>query len=148
MTLLSNNTARKKQQNVKQNNNKLKSGILVVEDNPMNQKLITMQLKNIGYHCDVADNGEDGKTKWHSGSYKLIITDCHMPIMDGYEMTRNIRELEGSENRAAIPIVAVTGAAMTGDSQHCYDSGMNDFVSKPIQQSDLRAILKKWYPHE
>ena len=126
----------------------MKTGILVVEDNPMNQKLITMQLKNIGYHCDVADNGEDGKIKWQSGDYKLIITDCHMPIMDGYEMTRGIRELEAVHNKTAIPIVAVTGAAMTGDSQHCYDSGMNDFVSKPIQQSDLRTILKKWYPHE
>lgn len=127
--------------------NKLKGGILVVEDNPMNQKLIAMQLKNIGYHCDVADDGEDGKTKWLNGDYKLILTDCHMPMMDGYEMTRAIRVLEAAANKKKVPIIAVTGAAMTGDSQHCYDSGMDDFVSKPIQQSDLRTILKKWYPH-
>ena len=107
LTTLSDDTANKTQKNIKQNVHKLKTGILVVEDNPMNQKLITMQLKNIGYHCDVADNGEDGKIKWQSGDYKLIITDCHMPIMDGYEMTRGIRELEAVHNKTAIPILSL-----------------------------------------
>jgi len=127
----------------------LKQGILLVEDNALNQKLIAKQLKNIGFTCDVADDGLQGKEKWENGNYKLILTDCHMPHMDGYEMAQAIRELEAKLNKTVkIPIIAVTGAAMSGDAQHCYDAGMNDFVSKPIQQKDLKKVLKKWYNNE
>lgn len=128
--------------------NPLNKGILLVEDNDLNQKLIAKQLKNLGYACDVANDGIEGKNKWQEGDYKLILTDCHMPHMDGYEMAQSIRKIESVQEKRPVPIVAVTGAAMSGDSQHCYDAGMNDFVSKPIKQSDLKKVLDKWYSNE
>ncbi|GLX80406.1 hypothetical protein tinsulaeT_37460 [Thalassotalea insulae] len=126
----------------------LKGGILVVEDNPLNQKLIKKQMKHIGYACDIANNGEEGITQWQNKRYKLILTDCHMPLVDGYDMTKSIRAQEKQKQLKPIPIIAITGAAMTGDEQHCFDSGMNDFVSKPMQMSDLKEVLKKWYKYE
>ncbi len=127
---------------------KLKDGVLVVEDNPLNQKIIMKQLNKLGYECDLAEDGEEGKNTWQKGDYKLILTDCHMPNIDGYQMTQIIRDLEREQKRVAIPIIAVTGAAMTGDAERCYDAGMSDFVSKPVLLSDLRAVLKKWYIYE
>jgi CheY-like chemotaxis protein len=71
-----------------------------------------------------------------------------MPKMDGYQMTQEIRKLEDSNNLAHIPIIAVTGAAMTGDAEQCYKAGMNSFVSKPVQLKDLREVLKEWYHND
>ncbi len=122
--------------------------ILVVEDNPLNQKLIVKQLERLGYSCELADDGLQGRVMWEEGTYQLILTDCHMPNIDGYEMTKQIREIEKAKNSKAINIIAVTGAAMSGDAEYCIESGMNDFLSKPIQLSDLRAMLKKWYIHD
>ena len=126
----------------------LKGGVLVVEDNPLNQKLMMKQLNMLGYQCDMADNGEAGRETWRKGNYKLVLTDCHMPKIDGYEMTSMIREIEQQEKREKVPIIAVTGAAMSGDSERCIDAGMNAFVSKPVQLADLRKVLKEWYPND
>ena len=128
--------------------NKPHADILLVEDNPLNQKLIVRQLNQLGYHCDVADDGLQGKMMWEEGEYQLILTDCHMPNVDGYEMTRQIRDKENINQTKRIPIIAVTGAAMSGDAEYCYEAGMDDFVSKPIQLADFRATLKKWYVHK
>jgi signal transduction histidine kinase/CheY-like chemotaxis protein len=122
--------------------------ILVVEDNELNQKLIKKQLVNLGFPCDLAINGEEGKSMWEVGNYEIILTDCHMPKLDGYEMTKKIRTLEKEQNKISIPIVAVTGAAMTGDDQKCFDAGMSDFISKPIKLVDLNKVLNKWLHHE
>lgn len=122
-----------------------KAGILVVEDNPLNQKLILKQLSTLGYSCDLAHDGLDGIEHWQNTDYKLILTDCHMPKLDGYDMTKKIRELEKESGKQATPIVAVTGAAMTGDSDHCLSTGMNDFVSKPLILKDLKKVVEKWY---
>ena len=122
--------------------------ILVVEDNPLNQKLIVKQLERLGYNCELADDGLQGRVMWEEGTYRLILTDCHMPNIDGYEMTKQIREIEKTKKTKPINIIAVTGAAMSGDAEYCIASGMNDFLSKPIQLSDLRTMLKKWYSHE
>jgi PAS domain S-box-containing protein len=132
----------------KQSNEKLKKGILVVEDNPLNQKLIKQQLTKLGYDCDIANDGEEGKQVWQTGNYKMILTDCHMPIMDGYEMAETIRSIEQTQNKTKIPIIAVTGAAMSGDDEKCFQAGMSDFVSKPVQLADLRKVLTKWYADE
>ncbi len=131
----------------KQRVSQLKADILVVEDNPLNQILMKQQLAKLGYGCDLAGNGEEGKKVWQTGCYKMILTDCHMPKMDGYQMTQNIRSLEQAENKRQIPIIAVTGAAMSGDDEKCFQAGMSDFVSKPVQLADLRKVLKKWYAH-
>ncbi|QFU21563.1 response regulator [Shewanella eurypsychrophilus] len=119
--------------------------ILVVEDNPLNQKLIEKQLAALGYRCDLADDGLDGIEKWQTTDYKIILTDCHMPNLDGYNMTKKIRDMEQQDQKQAIPIVAITGAAMSGDAEYCYSTGMNDFVSKPIILKDLKKVMKKWY---
>lgn len=119
--------------------------ILVVEDNPLNQKLIVKQLSKLGYQCDLADDGIGGIENWKSMNYKLILTDCHMPNLDGYSMTKQIRELEEKSDKKKVPIIAITGAAINGDAEHCYSIGMNDFVSKPIILKDLKKIIDTWY---
>ncbi|GGI88458.1 hypothetical protein GCM10007978_27720 [Shewanella hanedai] len=122
--------------------------VLVVEDNPLNQKLIVKQLSTLGYQCDLAKDGLDGIKHWENTDYKLILTDCHMPNLDGYDMTKRIRDLEKQYSKKSTPIVAVTGAAMTGDEDHCLSTGMNDFVSKPILLKDLKQVIEKWYAND
>ncbi|MBW8183429.1 ATP-binding protein [Shewanella nanhaiensis] len=119
--------------------------ILVVEDNPLNQKLIVKQLSKLGYQCDLADDGIGGIENWKNMDYKLILTDCHMPNLDGYSMTKQIRELEEKSDKKKVPIIAITGAAMSGDAERCYSMGMNDFVSKPIILKDLKKVMDIWY---
>ncbi|MCG9756794.1 ATP-binding protein [Shewanella insulae] len=122
--------------------------ILVVEDNPLNQKLILKQLDMLGYRCNLAEDGLAGVHLWQSANYKLILTDCHMPNLDGYDMSKQIRQIENSTQRKSVPIVAITGAAMATELDDCYRSGMNDFVSKPVQLRDLKKVIQKWYRHE
>lgn len=123
----------------------LKSGILLVEDNDINQKLIVKQLAQLGYQCDIANNGIEGFNAWTAKEYQLILTDCHMPELDGYHMTKKIRDTEMKQGKHAIPVIAVTGAAMKGDKEHCFSFGMNDFISKPITLDNLEVIMTKWY---
>ena len=118
--------------------------ILLAEDNPFNQKLIVKQLARLQLNCDIASNGQEALDKFKNNDYSLLLTDCHMPEMDGYELTKHIRELEQQQQRTAIPIVAVTGAAMKGDKENCIDSGMNDYVSKPVRLMELKDTLYKW----
>lgn len=119
--------------------------ILIVEDNPFNQDLINKQMVRLGYVVDTAGDGVEAYKMWQDKSYKLILTDCHMPEMDGYELTQNIRKQELKDNSASIPIVAITGAAMSGDKEYCLSTGMNDFISKPVKLADLKKIMEKWY---
>lgn len=130
---------------IDQPKNHFKSGILLVEDNNINQKLILKQLNQLGYDCDIANNGNEGFDAWQSQDYSLILTDCHMPELDGYEMTKKIRVLENEKRLNKVPVIAVTGAAMQGDKENCYTFGMNDFISKPITLSNLKSVLNKWY---
>jgi len=118
--------------------------LLLIEDNPINQELIVKQLRNIGYECDVADNGYQGFELYKKGEYSLILTDCHMPEIDGYELTRIIRKYEVESGKVRTPIVAVTGAAMKGDKDLCVKSGMDDFLSKPISLQKLKATVERW----
>ncbi|WP_065187603.1 PAS domain-containing hybrid sensor histidine kinase/response regulator [Shewanella woodyi] len=119
--------------------------ILVVEDNPLNQKLIVKQLSKLGYRCDLADDGIGGIENWKNMDYKLILTDCHMPNLDGYSMTKQIRELEEKSDKRKVPIIAITGAAMSGDAERCYSMGMDGFVSKPLILKDLKKVIDIWY---
>lgn len=121
------------------------ANILIVEDNPFNQDLINKQMVRLGYVADTASDGVEALEKWQIGDYKLILTDCHMPEMDGYELTKQIRAIESDGAPQAIPIVAITGAAMSGDKEHCLSVGMNDFISKPVKLADLKTVLEKWY---
>ena len=118
--------------------------ILVAEDNETNQKVILHQLGLLGYAADVACNGREALARWQSGDYALLLTDLHMPEMDGYELSRAIRSSEAGTQR--MPIVALTANAIKGEAEHCLAAGMNGYLSKPAQLADLKAVLQEWLP--
>jgi len=118
--------------------------ILLAEDNPTNQDVIRRQLNLLGYTCEIAGNGVEALTAWRSGRYALILTDCHMPEMDGYELTSAIRKDEVNDRR--IPIIAITANALQGEAERCFASGMDDYLSKPVTLPALREMLRKWIP--
>ncbi len=114
--------------------------ILLVEDNLINTKLFVKLLENNGYSCDSVKNGEECLKKIKEKTYDIIFMDCQMPVMNGYEATKKIRE-DGNE----VFIVALTADAMKEDVQRCYDVGMNKFLSKPVDVNSLLDILTKLY---
>ncbi len=136
--------------------------ILVVEDNIVNQKLVVRMVEKLGYKPDVVENGKEALTALTKGDYAAILMDCQMPVMDGFETTRCIREREasvasrdstdGSVNRSVtvtqstphIPIIAVTANAMQGDRERCLATGMDDYLAKPIKLDELRSALTRW----
>jgi signal transduction histidine kinase/DNA-binding response OmpR family regulator len=119
--------------------------ILIAEDNLINQKLAKRLLENSGCKVDVASNGAEAVDMWSAFPYDAIFMDCHMPGMDGFEATTEIRRRERSRDHAAhTPIVALTASAMLGDRQKCLAAGMDDFLSKPIHARMLRSILQRW----
>jgi two-component system, sensor histidine kinase and response regulator len=115
--------------------------ILLVEDNPTNQEVVTQQLRKLGYQVDLAVDGRDALMKSGQMNYSLILMDCQMPEMDGYEATRKIREREAAAGSKPVPIVALTAHAMEGEREKCLAAGMNDFITKPIDQRLLRKRL-------
>jgi CheY-like chemotaxis protein/HPt (histidine-containing phosphotransfer) domain-containing protein len=118
--------------------------ILVAEDNVTNQKVIVRQLALLGYAADVADNGRRALEMWCSGDYGLLLTDLHMPEMDGYELASQIREKE--MGRARKPILALTANTLEGEAERCRIAGMDDYLSKPLQLANLQLILARWLP--
>jgi two-component system sensor histidine kinase/response regulator len=120
--------------------------ILVAEDNDTNQNVILRQLALLGYAADVADNGSIAFQRWRSGEYALVLTDLHMPEMDGYELTAAIRAEEQAGQRT--PILALTANALKGEAERCRAAGMNNYLSKPLQLADLKAALEEWLPHD
>ena len=113
--------------------------ILIVEDNPVNQMLIGKLLSRVGHNVKHADNGQEALDVFQTQNFDLILMDCQMPIMDGYQATEEIRKIDPE-----LPIIAVTANALEADRKHCFDVGMNDFMSKPIKKSELYALVKKW----
>jgi PAS domain S-box-containing protein len=118
--------------------------ILVAEDNEYNQNVILQQLMLLGRTADIANNGREALKRWQSGAYSVLITDLHMPLMDGYELTAAIRAAEAG--KARIPIIAFTANALKGETEHCVEIGMDDYLSKPVQLAQLKAMLDKWQP--
>jgi two-component system sensor histidine kinase/response regulator len=116
--------------------------ILLVEDNLINQKLINKLLSKKGYSVDVAENGIRAIEAVKTHNYQLVLMDGQMPEMDGFEATNRIREWEG--DGAHIPIIAMTAYAMKGDRERCLISGMDDYLSKPIDPEDLFTTIEKW----
>ena len=116
-----------------------KSRLLIAEDNPINQKLLKRILEKQGYTVDLASNGREAVQKWSNGAYDLILMDCQMPEMDGYEATREIRAKESSQTH--IPIIAVTANTMVGDREKCLAAGMDGFVPKPIETNLLAKAI-------
>jgi PAS domain S-box-containing protein len=120
--------------------------ILVVEDNAMNQVVVSTFLKKAGYIFEFASDGQQGVDMYVSNpfAYQLILMDCQMPVMDGYEASIRIRENEKERKIRPIPIVAMTAAALVVDRERCLAVGMSDFVQKPIQRPLFLEILEKW----
>ena len=116
--------------------------ILVAEDNVVNQKVACRILEKLGYRVDVAADGEAAFRAWSSSRYDLILMDCQMPIMDGYECTHKIRAREGAGEH--IPIIALTAHAMKGADNKCLSAGMDDYMSKPIDRDQLKLMLLQW----
>ncbi|UTW10072.1 hybrid sensor histidine kinase/response regulator [Marinobacterium rhizophilum] len=118
--------------------------ILVAEDNRVNQKVLQHQLGLLGYTADVAQDGREALELWRSGDYALLLTDLHMPKMDGYQLTAQIRAEQRGDAR--VPILALTANALKGEAQRCLAAGMDDFLSKPARLELLGAKLEKWMP--
>jgi PAS domain S-box-containing protein len=116
--------------------------VLLAEDNAVNQKVACRILEKLGFCVDVATDGQAALDAWSSGRYHIILMDCQMPVMDGYEATRRIRACES--NGARIPIVALTAHAMKGANEECAAAGMDDYLSKPIDREQLRMCLERW----
>ncbi len=118
--------------------------LLLVEDNIINQKVALGMLKKMGYRTDIVSDGYEAIKVLETTCYDLVFMDCQMPHMDGYEATEIIRDAKSNVIDHKVPIVAMTANAMTGDRQKCLDSGMTDYMSKPIRPEILSGILKKW----
>jgi CheY-like chemotaxis protein/HPt (histidine-containing phosphotransfer) domain-containing protein len=120
------------------------SRILVAEDNDINQNVILHQLGLLGYIADLAVDGREALAFWHQGNYALLLTDLHMPEMDGYDLTAAIRKSE--EAGTHLPILALTANAVKREEMHCKEVGMDDYLSKPVLLSHLQSMLEKWLP--
>jgi two-component system, sensor histidine kinase and response regulator len=119
--------------------------ILLAEDNLVNQKVASKLLENLGYEVQIAATGHAAVAAWHTQRFDLVLMDCQMPEMDGYEATRQIRQQEAGKQR--IPIVALTAHAMTGASERCLAAGMDDHLTKPIDRAKLSACLERFLPN-
>ncbi len=124
-----------------------RSLVLVVDDHPTNRLVIGRQLALAGYASEVAGDGQAGLEAMRSGRYALVLSDVHMPVMDGYEMTQQWRREEAASGRQRTPVVALTAAALAGEAERCLAAGMDDYLPKPVSIPTLAACLRKWLPH-
>jgi CheY-like chemotaxis protein/signal transduction histidine kinase/HPt (histidine-containing phosphotransfer) domain-containing protein len=119
--------------------------VLIVDDNTINQQVTKAMLDELGYDSGVASNGNEALRALRLTQFDLVLMDCHMPIRNGYDTTREIRRLEEqSSSNTRIPIVALTADLMQNNRQRCLECGMDDYVSKPFTGEQLRVVLKRW----
>lgn len=118
--------------------------VLLCEDNEVNVKVASMILKRLNFEIDVAENGQEALNKFLHVKYDIIFMDCMMPVMDGFQATQKIRELEKESEAKPVLIVALTANANEEDKQKCTDAGMNDFISKPIKREFVEEVVNKW----
>jgi len=117
--------------------------ILLVEDYEANILVATMILENFGYHYEIARNGQEAVERFSPGKYSIILMDVEMPVTDGYDTTRHIREFEKAKNSVPVPIIALTAHAIMGDRERCITAGMDDYIAKPFTPDQLQTILLK-----
>ncbi len=115
--------------------------ILMAEDNAINQRVGKLILQRAGFNIDLVGDGSEAVAAHRTEPYDLILMDCQMPIMDGLEASRAIRQLSGPQPI----IVAVTANALVGEREKCLAAGMNDYLSKPFQADQLVSIVKRWW---
>jgi signal transduction histidine kinase/ActR/RegA family two-component response regulator len=115
--------------------------VLLVEDNPVNRTVIEAMLRSLGLEVSVAGDGAEAVGMVEAGDYGAVLMDCRLPVMDGYQATRLIRQHAHLEN---LPIIALTANALYGDRDACLQAGMNDYLAKPFKRSDLQQVLQRW----
>lgn len=121
--------------------------VLVAEDNETNRTVISKQLARLGVACDIVENGAAAWKALQLSQYGLVLTDCHMPEVDGFELTTKIRQREQSrQDKQHLPVVALTASAVSGEQEKCMACGMDDFLSKPIEIEKLDQTILKWMP--
>jgi CheY-like chemotaxis protein len=118
------------------------ASVLLAEDNPVNQKVMVRTLEKLGYSVDIANDGSEAVRAAGSNRYDIVLMDCEMPTMDGYQATRAIRASEANGKRT--PIVALTANVMNGNREKCLEAGMDDHVIKPVKRQVLVEVLEKW----
>ena len=118
--------------------------VLIVEDNAINQKVALRLLSSLGYESELAANGQEAFEMTQQGRYDVILMDCQMPVMDGYEATKAIRRSAGASSQA--PIIAVTANALPGERAKCLIAGMDDYVPKPVNKEALQSAIERWFP--
>jgi CheY-like chemotaxis protein len=125
-------------------NTKTQHRLLVVEDNVVNQQVIAGLLQHLGYSADVLSDGRSALQALTEIPYALVLTDCQMPEMDGYELSRLIRDPSSKVLNSQIPIIAVTALSLAGDRERCLSAGMDDYLSKPVRREALSEVLSRW----
>jgi CheY-like chemotaxis protein len=118
--------------------------ILVAEDNPVNQMLIRMLLTKMGYQCQIVGDGAQAVHALETGAFDLVLMDCQMPVMNGFEATRHIRAGDGLVRNPNLPVIALTANAMNEDKEECIAAGMDDHIGKPISLELLKERLEHW----
>ena len=118
--------------------------VLLVEDNPVNQMVAQAHLAALGCAVTVANNGHEALGLWGVGRFDLVLMDCHMPVMDGYEASLALREVERLCGARPVPIVALTANALEGARERCLAAGMNDHLAKPFTRLQLVERLRRW----
>jgi len=116
--------------------------ILVAEDNPVNQRVAKLQVQRLGFEVDVVENGAAALTALEQRDYSMVLMDCQMPQMDGYEATRELRRRQNGSRR--VPVVAMTANAFAADREACLQAGMDDYLSKPVELRALEEVLQRW----
>ena len=125
--------------------------VLLVEDNSINAEVATAMLNRIGCHVELAVNGREAIRHCSQQRFDIVLMDCQMPIMDGFEATRQLRRLEGERSTnstanptARLPIIALTANVMDGDRERCIDVGFDDYLAKPFRGHEVQAVLRRW----
>jgi CheY-like chemotaxis protein len=120
--------------------------VLVAEDDPVNQTVIARSLERAGCDADIVGDGEQALRALSERHYDLVLMDCQMPVIDGYEATRELRRREGSGHHT--PVIAMTAHAMDGAAEDCLQAGMDDYLSKPLRRDRLNEALRRWIPSQ
>ena len=118
--------------------------VLVAEDTQASQFILRRQLARLGHQIEFADDGFEAVRKFAAGGFDLVLMDCHMPGLDGYEATARIRALEPSRGWARVPVIAVTASVIESERERCLAAGMDDYLSKPFNAVSLTAMLARW----